>query len=77
MHGLPMSVGDLVGIDGCLSGKVEDGLDREPGAWPEDPGDPGLGDRAVALEAGDAVAVESGVGVEVCLLYTSPSPRDS
>ena len=25
MHGLPMSVGDLVGVDGCLVGEVEHG----------------------------------------------------
>ena len=51
-----MSVRDLVGVDGCLAGEVEDRVDLELRVGAEDPGDPGLGDRAVALEPGDALA---------------------
>ena len=31
---------------------------------------------APSVAAGDKVLVENGAGVNVCLLYTSPSPRD-
>ena len=73
MHGLSMSVGDLVAVDGCLSGEVEDRLDGEAGFGAEDAGDPGLGDRAVALESCDPGLVRVLVGDRVIVELT---PRD-
>jgi hypothetical protein len=54
MHGLSMSLGDLVGVDRSLAGEVEDRLDGEPGLRPEVVAEPGLDDRATAFDSGDA-----------------------
>ncbi|MCW2843185.1 MAG: hypothetical protein JWN22_1101, partial [Nocardioides sp.] len=45
-----MSLGDLIGIDRGLAGEVEDGLGLEPRPRAQDPAQPVLGDRAVALD---------------------------
>ncbi len=65
MHGLSMSVGDLVCIDRGLASEVENRLDLEAAGRPEPFTDPQVGDRTVALHAGDAFVVDAGVGVDV------------
>jgi hypothetical protein len=60
-----MSVGDLVRVDGGLAGEVEHRLDPELAAGAEDSGDPGLGDRSVALEPGHRFGVGADVLMQV------------
>jgi hypothetical protein len=61
-----MSVGDLVAVDRRLAFDVEDLLDLEPGMGPEELADPGLGDRADALDPDDSGGgIGAAVGVDV------------
>lgn len=65
MHGLAVSVGDLVGVHRGLSERVEDGGDLEPALRPEVGADPVLGDRTDPFHPGETARRVCGASREV------------